>query len=128
MFKFVFKIVRRHRIIRPRKNRRDYLKNKHLARELVLKKIQEFLAQGFVFNRVAIKNHTSRWGSCSKKGNLNFNYKIMYLPEQLAEYIVVHELCHLKVLNHSREFWDLLKTVLPDCHLRRQELRKIRMP
>lgn len=95
---------------------------------MVLKKIQEFLAHGFVFNRVAIKNHTSRWGSCSKKGNLNFNYKIMYLPERLAEYIVAHELCHLKVLNHSREFWDLLKTVLPDCHLRRQELRKTRMP
>jgi predicted metal-dependent hydrolase len=63
----------------------------------------------------------SRWGSCSRKGNLNFNYKLIQLPQELADYIVVHELCHLKQFNHSHAFWNLIAETIPN-HI---ELRKI---
>lgn len=65
-------------------------------------------------NRIAIKNTRSRWGSCSKRGDLNLNYKIALLPAQLADYIIVHELCHLGEFNHSKKFWNLVSLAIPN--------------
>ena len=65
-------------------------------------------------NRVSIKNTKSRWGSCSKKGNLNFNYKIALLSQELADYVIVHELCHLGEFNHSKKFWKLVSLTIPN--------------
>lgn len=79
---------------------------------------------GFNFNRVTIRNTKTRWGSCSKKGNLNFNYKIYYLESRLRDYIIVHELCHLKELNHSQGFWRLVEKIFPDYKNLRRELRR----
>jgi predicted metal-dependent hydrolase len=105
--------------------RRDYLKNKELARQLVLQKISEINSDGnFVFNRVSIRNNKSRWGSCSKRGNLNFNYRVIYLPEPLVKYLIVHELCHLKELNHSKRFWNLVGEYVPDYKVLTKELKK----
>ena len=78
---------------------------------------------GFTFGRVTIKNHKSRWGSCSKKGNLNFNYKIALLPSELADYIIVHELCHLGEFNHSSRFWALVAKAIPNHRVLRARLR-----
>jgi predicted metal-dependent hydrolase len=64
-------------------------------------------------NRVAIRNQRRRWGSCSSLGNLNFNYKLLFLPKCLADYVVVHELCHLKQLNHSQLFWQEVGNYYP---------------
>lgn len=80
-------------------------------------------AYGFALGRVAIKNHKSRWGSCSKKGNLNFNYKIALLPPELADYVIVHELCHLGEFNHSPRFWALVARTVPDHRALRARLR-----
>ncbi|KKU68517.1 MAG: hypothetical protein UX89_C0003G0019 [Parcubacteria group bacterium GW2011_GWA2_47_16] len=77
----------------------------------------------FPFNKISIRNSRSRWGSCSSKGTLCFNYKIVFLPEHLSDYLVVHELCHLKERNHGRGFWSLVALVVPDYALRRKELR-----
>lgn len=79
----------------------------------------------FSYNRVAIKAHKGRWGSCSRLKNLNFNCKIIFLPEALVDYIVVHELCHLGELNHSPKFWNLVAQAMPGYLTRRAELRKI---
>ena len=78
----------------------------------------------FVFNKISIRNSRTRWGSCSSKGTLCFNYKIAFLPEHLADYLVVHELCHLKERNHGKDFWSLVALVVPDYALRRKELRE----
>lgn len=104
----------------------EYRKLKQQARNLVKEKIYQInQLYNFSFNRVSIKNHKSRWGSCSKKGNLNFNYKIIHLPVELAEYIVVHELCHLKELNHSSRFWALVAQAVPDHKERRKKLKAV---
>lgn len=79
----------------------------------------------FAYNRVAIRNQKTRWGSCSKKGNLNFNYRIASLPLHLADYVIVHELCHLSEFNHSPQFWNLVARAIPDHSQRRKELRGI---
>jgi len=75
-------------------------------------------------NRVFIKAQRSRWGSCSSLGNLNFNWKIILLPPAVFDYIIVHEMCHLVYLNHSREFWDLVASILPNYKESYQWLRE----
>lgn len=110
-------------ILRKR-SKRAFLLHKESARALVHQKLLHFNAfYGFEFNRVAIRNQRSRWGSCSKQGNLNFNYKIVLLPEHLADYIIVHELCHLQEMNHSPKFWELVAQTIPDYTARRKQLR-----
>jgi len=104
-----------------------YLKHKERARDIVNLKIQKWNKfYNFSFNRIHIKRLRSRWGSCSSKGNLNFNYKIIFLPEELVDYIIVHELCHLEQMNHSKKFWDLVAKTIPDFLERSRELKKVR--
>ena len=79
----------------------------------------------FPYNRVAVKFHKARWGSCSRLGNLNFNYKIIFLPANLADYIIVHELCHLREMNHSYRFWNLVARAIPDHKECRRQLRQL---
>lgn len=78
----------------------------------------------FKYNRVAIKTHKGRWGSCSRLKNLNFNYKIIFLPEALVDYIVIHELCHLAEMNHGAAFWRLVAQAMPDWGLKRRQLKQ----
>ncbi len=75
--------------------------------------------------KVFIKNLKSRWGSCSERGNLNFNYKLVFLPSELVDYVIVHELCHLREFNHSPKFWCAVAEVLPNHRSLRQALRTI---
>ncbi len=103
----------------------DYSEKKEKARKTILNKINALNKHyNFKFNRVAIRNQKTRWGSCSAKGNLNFNYKIIYLPIKLQDYIITHELCHLQELNHSRKFWKLVAKIIPDYLSARKELKK----
>jgi len=103
-----------------------YRVDKGRALAFVHEKITQFnrLYQ-FRFHAVRIKNPKTKWGSCSRKGFLNFNYKILYLPEPLADYLIVHELCHLKELNHSSRFWALVGETIPDYRERRKKLRLV---
>lgn len=73
----------------------------------------------------AIKLTTSRWGSCTARGELSFNARIAMLPPKIAEYLVVHELCHLKRMDHSPDFWREVEAALPDARSTRRELRAI---
>lgn len=111
-----------------KRHQANYLKHKEEARFFISERLECYSqAYGFKFNRVSIRNQRTRWGSCSRKGNLNFNYKILFLPKRTANYIIVHELCHLKELNHSREFWNLVAQAMPDYLEIKRELRFIRI-
>ena len=106
--------------------RRDYLRAKEEARALVMDRLEYFNAHyGYVYNRVAIRNQKACWGSCSSKGNLNFNYKLLYIPRELCDYVIVHELCHLKEMNHSKRFWALVAETVLNYKELKSELKKI---
>lgn len=103
----------------------SYADNKEDAHKTAMRILKKFnKIYGFKYNKITIKNHKSKWGSCSKKGNLNFNYRITFLPSRLAEYIVVHELCHVAELSHSRKYWNFVERALPNYQELIRELKK----
>ncbi len=103
----------------------DYLKYKESALALVKEKAERLAGvHGHQYNRISIKNQKTCWGSCSRKANLNFNYKLMFLSDKVQDYIIAHELCHLKEFNHSKRFWRLVASMFPDYQEIKTELRK----
>lgn len=103
------------------KNAQPMLSNEEIraladkALEYIPKRVEYFAKKlGVTYNRITIRNQTTRWGSCSGKKNLNFNCLLMLMPKEMIDYTVVHELCHLKELNHSKNFYKLVESILPD--------------
>lgn len=82
---------------------------------------------GFTYNQVRIKHNSSNWGSCSELGNINLNLNLMRLPEHLRDYVMLHELCHLRYLNHGPEFHALLESVCPGHRALNRELKACRL-
>lgn len=119
--------MRWYRIRRRRRSSvtKHYLEHKELARVLIHERLEHFNNHyGFKYGRVAIRNQRRRWGSCSSLKNLNFSYRLLFLPPELSDYVIAHELCHLKEMNHSRRFWNLLAETVPDYEKRKQALRR----
>jgi predicted metal-dependent hydrolase len=102
-----------------------YLQYKEEARTLILSRLDFLNPEGyFIYQRVSIKDQKRCWGSCSSKGNLNFSYKLLFLPDCLRDYII-HELCHLSVMNHSVKFWEVVASRYPTYLYCAKELRHI---
>ncbi len=121
----------RWRLVRRRRRRatsvtKHYLEHKELARIVVNTKLlywNQFY--NLAFKRVAIRNPRRSWGSCTSLKNLNFSYRLLFLPERLQDYIIVHELCHLQELHHRESFWQLVAQQIPDYTERIAELKSI---
>ena len=90
--------------------------DRKVARKILCRRIGE-LAQrhNFVYNRVSIRKQKTRWGSCSSKNNINLNANLLHLPSELMDYVLLHELVHTRVKDHSKDFWDELNTVVPNA-------------
>lgn len=85
------------------------------ALSVILDKVKYYAEiMGVTYGRITIRNQKTRWGSCSSKGNLNFNCLLMLMPDKVLDYVVVHELCHLKQMNHSKKFWKEVERYMPD--------------
>ena len=95
------------------------------AREIFNWKVQDYARTlGVKPGRTTIRGQTKRWGSCSSKGNLNFNWKLVMAPPEILDYVVAHELCHLEHLDHQEEFWNMLSEIMPDFKVRRRWLKQ----
>ncbi len=103
----------------------DYKDYKDLALVIVKTKIEYFNSfYNYSFNNISIRDQKTKWGSCSSSGNLSFNYRICFLPDNLSDYIVVHELCHLKILNHSKYFWQKVEESIPNYRDLRKNIKE----
>ncbi|MCX8055629.1 MAG: M48 family metallopeptidase [Ignavibacteria bacterium] len=96
---------------------------KPLLKQLIIKMAKEYFSVNVAkwasvmelkYNRISIKNTVSRWGSCSSLGNLNFNWKLAFAPLEVIDYIIIHELSHLRHLNHSSDFWNEVRKYCPE--------------
>jgi len=130
--------INKYKITKPRRKtssrrafgsvRMHYLKHREPARAAISAKVSHFSQIiGVEYRKIAIKNQKSRWGSCSEKKNLNFNYRLIFLPEELMDYVIVHELCHLLEFNHSPKFWLNVSKILPNYRQLRLRLKKTRL-
>lgn len=95
----------------------------------LLNKIKQLLQttadkHGFEYNKVSVKELNSKWGSCSWKGNLSFNWRIIFAPIDVLHYLIIHELCHLREMNHSKKYWQLVRQAYPNYQINRLWLKK----
>ena len=110
--------------VRDRFSEREIEKLKKEARDTIPALVNEYAAKmGVSFKRICIRCQKNVWGSCSAKGNLNFNCLLMLCPEPVMRYVIVHELCHLKELNHSKRFWAEVEKYCPDYRYLRDFLK-----
>lgn len=98
---------------------------RNAAKEYFTKRVEHFIQiTGGTYTRITIRDQKTRWGSRSSSGTLSFNYRLMYAPLKVLDYVVVHELCHITHMNHSRDFWNMVASVLPDYKESRDWLKE----
>ncbi len=76
------------------------------------------------YTSITVRDQKTRWGSCSSRGTLSFNYRLIFAPPRILDYVVVHELCHLTHMNHSKDFWNMVASVMPEYKTHRKWLRE----
>jgi len=104
----------------------EYKRLKKSALKLVEERLTHFnQAYQFSWKKISIRNQKSQWGSCSRSGTLSFNYKLVLVPPELADYVIVHELCHIQQMNHGPRFWALVNKTVPDFRERRRALKRL---
>jgi predicted metal-dependent hydrolase len=99
--------------------------DRQVAKRILMERLDELAGQNsFHYGKVVIRNQTTRWGSCSVKNNISLNQKLVRLPQPVIDYVILHELVHTKIKNHSRKFWIELGEYVPDPKSLNKELRK----
>ncbi len=95
------------------------------AKKKLTNRLKQLAVQhGFTYNKVTMRNQKTRWGSCSHKNNINLNMKLVLLPDELVDYVILHELVHTKIHNHSKKFWDELDKYVGDGKAMAKRLRE----
>lgn len=103
---------------------RDIPIDRAAARKKLTERLRELAGiHGFRYNRVSIRNQKTRWGSCSARNNINLNQKLVLLPDELIDFVLLHELVHTRIKNHGKEFWSKLAGLLDGADLQSQRLR-----
>jgi predicted metal-dependent hydrolase len=98
------------------------------ARRILANRVAELArAHGFEYNRVFVKNQRTLWGSCSARNNINLNVNLLRLPNELRDYVILHELVHTRHKNHSRAFWDEMNRILGDGKRFQRKLRRYKL-
>ena len=121
-------VVRRRRARRTLTETSEVAELRKQAKAYLPGRLAELAAQhGFSYNQVRIKHNVSNWGSCSVKKNINLNLNLMRLPAELQDYVMLHELCHLKYMNHGKEFHALLESICPNHKALRRQLRDFKL-
>lgn len=131
-------IVEKQALVKARKNVKNEAvfplyeelsrREREEIKEKIAKRVQDYsLKMKVSYNRITVRNQKTRWGSCSSKGNLNFNYRLFYLPEELLDYVIVHELAHRRHMNHSGEFWREVEKYFPDYKACRKQLKEVEL-
>lgn len=97
-----------------------------LAKKSLVERVYKIAnSLGFKIGKITIRGQKTRWGSCSTSGNLSFNYNLLRFRKEIIDYCIIHELCHLKEMNHSEKFWNLVERFCPDYKLLRRELKNL---
>ncbi len=113
-------------IFRLQHSAKEINEYKKQTRKLVTERLEYYNQfYNYKYNRIFIRNQSTRWGSCSSSKNLNFNYRLILLPAEFANYIIVHELCHLQEMNHSVNFWALVEKTFPDYKKLKKKLKNL---
>lgn len=121
---FIFRRRRRKKKVLTAEQAAEVERLRVQAKAALPPRLAELAAlHGFTYNQVRIKHNSSNWGSCSELGNINLNLNLMRLPERLRDYVMLHELCHLRYMNHGPEFHSLLESVCPDHRSLARELK-----
>lgn len=95
------------------------------AKDYIPKRVAYFHSfTGGTYTSITVRDQKSRWGSCSSRGTLSFNYRLMLAPPEILDYVVVHELCHLTHMNHSKDFWHMVESILPDYRTAKRYLKE----
>ena len=99
---------------------------RNAAREVFTNRVEYYHRfTGGHYTSITIRDQKTRWGSCSSRGTLSFNYRLIYGPAGPLDYVVVHELCHLTHMNHSKDFWNMVERIMPDYRIYKQWLRSV---
>lgn len=95
------------------------------AKDYIPKRVEYYHQfTGGHYDKITIRDQKTRWGSCSSTGTLSFSFRLMLAPPRVLDYVVVHELCHLTHMNHSKEFWNMVENILPDYKEHRKWLKE----
>ena len=95
------------------------------ARDIFTKRVEYYHQfTGGNYTTITIRDQKSRWGSCSSRGTLSFNYRLVFAPPKVLDYVVVHELCHFTHMNHSKDFWNMVASVMPEYKIYKKWLKE----
>lgn len=116
-------IFKKRKLVLSKDNRPDIVYLPEVTEESDRERIQTFIEEkvshyasvmGVSYGRITMRNQKTRWGSCSSEGNLNFNCRLLFVPDRIVDYVVIHELAHRRFMNHSKAFWKEVEKYMPD--------------